>query len=381
MVRKPGSGYNAAEPGGAEKAMRVKRSYLFAGGIVLAVVGYFVVTGVVGGKDKTDEAKTAKADDGPQLVRVMNVAESLHPDRVLVRGRTEATRSVTVRAQTAGIVTAAPVAEGAFVRSGQVLCRLDVDARAAALQQARANLRSEQLQFEASERLAEKGFRSQTQVLQDRAQRDSAAAQVRSAEVSMDQVNVRAPFAGVFNNRDAEVGSYLAPGQPCGTVVELSPILFVGDVTESEAAKIGVGAPATARLSTGQVSMGRVRFISREADAQTRTYRVEVAAPNPGAAIRSGLSAEIQLNTGTAQAHLVPMTALVLDSAGRQGIRYVREGDVVGFAPVRVVEETPEGVWVAGLAGPVRVITVGQSFVSEGEKVRVAQGNVQVAAR
>ena len=362
------------------RLMRVKRSYLFAGAIVLVVVGYFAVNAVAGG-GKGKEEKTAKVDDGPQLVRVMNVAESLHPDRVLVRGRTEATRSVIVRAETAGIVTAAPVPEGAFVRAGQVLCRLDVDAREAALQQARANYRSEQLQFEASERLAEKGFRAQTQVLQDRAQRDSAAAQVRSAEVAMDQVNIRAPFAGVFNNRDAEVGSYLSPGQPCGTVVELSPILFVGDVSEADAAKIGVGAPATARLSTGQVSMGRVRFVSREADPETRTYRVEVAAPNPGAAIRSGLSAEIQLNTGTAQAHLVPMTALVLDSAGRQGVRYVRDDNVVRFSPVRVVEETPDGVWVAGLAGPVRVITVGQSFVSEGEKVRVAPMNVQVAAR
>jgi membrane fusion protein, multidrug efflux system len=104
-------------------------------------------------------------------------------------------------------------------------------------------------------------------------------------------------------------------------------------------------------------------------------------APNPGAAIRSGLSAEISLASGTAQAHLTPVSSLVLDSAGRQGIRYVRADNVVGFAPVRVLEETPEGVWVTGLAGPTRVITVGQSFVSEGEKVRVAVDKVQIAAR
>ena len=357
--------------------MKVKRSYLFAGAIALVVVGYFVVSPLLGAGEKKEEA--AKADDGPQLVRVMDVPQATHPDRVLVRGRTEATRSVVVRAETAGIVAAAPVPEGAFVRAGQVLCRLDVDARAASLQQARANLQAERLQYEASKNLAEKGFRSENQVMQDRAQLDSAAAQVRQAEVQLGQVNVRAPFSGVFNNRDAEVGSYLAPGQPCGTVVEVSPILFVGDVTENEAAKIQVGAYATAKLATGGSAAGRVRFVSREADPETRTYRIEVVAPNPGAAIRAGLSAEIALATGTAQAHLVPLNALVLDSGGRQGIRFVR-GDTVGFAPVRVLEETPEGVWVAGLAGPTRVITVGQSFVSEGEKVRIAFDKVQVAS-
>ncbi|HRD46717.1 MAG TPA: hypothetical protein PLF78_09565, partial [Caulobacter sp.] len=75
--------------------------------------------------------------------------------------------------------------------------------------------------------------------------------------------------------------------------------------------------------------------------------------------------------TGAGPAHLVPSTALVLDSAGRQGVRYIINGDRVAFTPVAVLDETPQGVWVAGLSGPARVITVGQSYVSEGQKVRL----------
>ena len=44
----------------------------------------------------------------------------------------------------------------------------------------------------------------------------------------------------------------------------------------------------------------------------------------------------------------------------------------VAFAPVRILEETPQGVWVSGLTGEARVITVGQSYVADGQKVRVA---------
>lgn len=359
--------------------MKIKRSYVFAAGIVLLVAGFFGVHALLGAGE-TEEAPVKKTEEAP-LVRVVQVAEAVHPDRVLIRGRTEAPRTVTVQAETAGIVTSAPVAEGAFVRAGQVICRLDVDARQAALQQAQAMHRSEQLQYEASRRLEERGFRASTQVAQDRAQLDSAAAAVRAAEVSLDQVNVRAPFSGVFNARLAEVGSYLAPGMPCGTVVELNPILVVGDVSEAEAAKVQVGAPATAQLTVGGGLAGRVRYVSREADAATRTYRIEIAAPNPNGSVRSGLSAEVSVAAGSTTAHLAPLSALVLDSEGRQGLRYVAEGDRVAFAPVRVLQETPEGVWVAGLSGPTRVITVGQSFVAEGQKVRVAAANPQVAQR
>lgn len=349
--------------------MKLKRSHLFAGGIVIAVAGYFVVSALSGRGKHAEAAPQKKADPAP-LVQVAAVPETLRPYAVVVRGRTEAARTVDVKSETAGVVASTPVPEGSFVRAGQVLCRLSVDARQATLDQARAMLRSRQLQYEASQRLAEQGFRSDTQVAQSRAELDQASAQVRASEVALEQVNVRAPFAGVFDRREAEVGTYLAPGQTCGTVVELSPILIVGDVAEGDAARVRVGAPATARLASGQVVAGTVRFVSREAHPTTRTYRVEVIAKNTGQ-IRAGESAEVDLAAGTGPAHLVPVAAIVLDGAGRQGVRYVVNGRVA-FAPVRVIEETGKGAWVSGLSGRPDVITVGQSWVDEGQPVRVA---------
>jgi membrane fusion protein, multidrug efflux system len=257
------------------------------------------------------------------------------------------------------------------VAQGQVLCRLAVDARQAALDQARASLKSRQLQRQAVADLAAKGYRSQTQVLEAQANLDIAQAAVRQAEVVLNQVNIRAPFAGVFDKRDAEVGTYLAPGQPCGTMIELNPLLVVGDVPETEAARLHIGAPATAKLVDGKLLNGKVRYVARDADPQTRTYHIEVAVPNPGMQARSGLSAELRVNAGIGAAHLIPVSSLVLDSAGRQGVRYV-EGGVVRFAPVAIQEETSEGVWVTGLTGTVRLVTVGQSYVADGQKVRVA---------
>lgn len=349
--------------------MKLKPSYLFIAFVVLVVVAWFVFRAMVGGGDKA-KAEPPKRDE-IQAVQAILSPDVVRANLVTIRGRSEGTRSVQVRAETAGLVASTPTREGAFVHRGQLLCRLDVDARQASLDQATATLHSEQLQYKAAQELKARGFRSETQVLAAKAELDQATAQVAQARILLDQVNIRAPFSGVFDNRDAEVGSYLSPGQPCGTVVELDPILIVGDVSETDAGRLAVGAPATATLSSGQVVSGRVRFVSRQADDQTRTYRVEMVVPNRGGAIRSGLSAEMQVQAGQVAAHLVPVTAIVLDAAGRQGVRYVQGADHVAFMPVKVIEETANGVWVSGLNGPTKVITVGQSYVSEGERVRV----------
>jgi multidrug efflux system membrane fusion protein len=76
----------------------------------------------------------------------------------------------------------------------------------------------------------------------------------------------------------------------------------------------------------------------------------------------------------------VPSSSLVLDSGGRQGVRFVSPANMVGFAPVTVLEETPQGVWVSGLTGDVRVIVVGQSYVGEGQHVRVGVDPATAAA-
>jgi multidrug efflux system membrane fusion protein len=279
---------------------------------------------------------------------------------------------VVVRSETAGVVAAAPVLQGTFVKQGEVLCRLAVDARQAALDQARAMQRSNQLAQQQNEELAKKGFRSPAQVLVTQANLDASAAAVRQGEIALAQVNIKAPFAGVFDHRDAEVGTYLATGQPCGTMIEIDPLLIVGDAPETQAASLKIGAPATAKLVSGQVLHGRIRYVSHDADPQTRTYHLEVTVPNPRLDVRSGLSAEMHIAAGRGPAHLTPVSALVLDSAGRQGVRYVRPDGRVAFAPVTIVEESHDGVWVTGLSGPVQLITVGQSYVADGQKVRVA---------
>jgi len=70
------------------------------------------------------------------------------------------------------------------------------------------------------------------------------------------------------------------------------------------------------------------------------------------------------------RAHLLPASALTLDDDGRLGLRIVVDGRA-GFAPVSLLRDTPEGVWVAGLEETAVVIVTGQDYVTEGVPVAV----------
>jgi multidrug efflux system membrane fusion protein len=115
---------------------------------------------------------------------------------------------------------------------------------------------------------------------------------------------------------------------------------------------------------------GTIRFVARSADEETRTYRVEVAAPNSALDIRDGMTAEILIGLPSAPAHFLPSSALTLNDAGRLGVRVVQDG-AARFVQVEIMSDAPGGVWLAGLPAEVEVIVVGQEFVTEGSAIAV----------
>jgi membrane fusion protein, multidrug efflux system len=112
-----------------------------------------------------------------------------------------------------------------------------------------------------------------------------------------------------------------------------------------------------------------VTFLSRSADPTTRTFRVEVEVPNPDLAIRDGQTVEIAIASDGADAHLLPQSALTLNDQGTLGVRVVTAEETVAFAPVSILRDTTDGVWVDGLGDAASVIIVGQEFVTDGVAV------------
>lgn len=198
---------------------------------------------------------------------------------------------------------------------------------------------------------------------------ESARAAVAAAEEEIDRLAIRAPFSGSLESDTAELGSLLQPGSLCATVIQLDPIILVGFVPETSVSRVEMGAMAKAELASGDRVQGKVIFISRAADETTRTFRVEIEVPNPDLNLRDGQTAEIVIAADGTMAHLLPQSALTLNSEGTLGVRLVTAENKALFEDVTLLRDTPNGVWLSGLPNEANVIIIGQEYVIDGVRV------------
>ncbi|MCY4543516.1 MAG: efflux RND transporter periplasmic adaptor subunit [Rhodobacteraceae bacterium] len=327
------------------------------------------------GAGVTETAAAPQQDDAedsvPRLsvLAVKSVAQNV-VSGALLRGQTEAARSVEVRSETSGLVVSEPLRKGIMVDRGQLLCELDPGTRLAALEEARARLREADISARATSQLASEGFASEIRRTSALAALESAKAVVTRAEKEIERLRMTAPFSGLLESDTAETGSLLQQGGLCAQIIQLHPIRIVGYITEADVDDVVPGSPAGATLSSGREVEGLVTFISKSADSATRTFRLEVTAQNEDYSIRDGSSAEIFVTTTTRQAHFVPQSALTLNDSGELGVRLAIDG-LAKFFPVEIIRDSTEGMWIAGLDPEATVIVVGQEFVVDGSAVEV----------
>ncbi|WP_204114696.1 efflux RND transporter periplasmic adaptor subunit [Shimia biformata] len=355
----------------------------------------------------TEEVAQSDAVPAVGVIAIHSTASQID-SAVVLRGETRAARSVEVRAETSARVISEPLRKGASVDEGAVLCQLELGTREASLAEANARLEEAQakvpeaqarlveatarlsearLNQNAANKLSEGGYASETRVASAEAAVQAALASVQSAQSGLRSANagiesaeaavaaaereigrltITAPFSGVLETDTAELGSLLQPGSLCGTVMQMDPIKIVGFVPETEVNRVNLGASAGARMANGDVVTGTVGFIARSADPVTRTFMVEIDAPNTDLRIRDGQTAEIAIQSDGATAHLVPQSALTLNDHGTLGVRVVAADNTAQFAAVELVRDSADGVWVDGLPEQVDVIVVGQEYVTDG---------------
>jgi multidrug efflux system membrane fusion protein len=351
---------------------RLKSSYLIAFVIAAAAVAW-IVSGQMARKDDRAEAAapTAAADAAPVLPKVRVAQRTAQPHRaeIVLRGRTEAVRSVDLRAETRGKIVEILAEKGASVRAGDVLLRLAADDRMAKLRQANALLAQRQIEYDSAKTLSAKGYRADTEVAAAEARLEEAKAHVASMEIDIGYTTIAAPFDGVVEARAVEIGHFVDIGDVMLRLVDLDPILVVGQVSEQDVAKLKPGMAGVARLVTGEQAKGRLRYLAATADESTRTFRVELEVANPERRIMQGLSTELRLPVEEVPAHLVSPAILTLNEAGQIGVKTVGADGRVEFHPVRIVGDGPSGVWLTGLPAQATVITVGQEFVNAGQQV------------
>lgn len=324
------------------------------------------------------EAKTEK----PFRVAVTETHVVQHRRKLVLSGRTEASRKVVTLARTNGLLQEMKVQRGSRVKKGDVIAVLSDDAREAQVQQAHALLEQRRIELDAKRRLALTNAIPRLELNNLEAQFKAAEAAVATAEAERDRGTIIAPWDGVITEV-AEVGTsaFSMAGKEIAQIVGLDPMLVVVEVSERRVGHVKPGDTAEVKLVSGATREGRIRYVSQSAVAATRTYRVEVELPNADHVIPDGITAEVIIPLAPVPATRVPRSALVFSSAGDIGVRTVDTAGKVEFSPVTVVEDEQSNMWVGGVPDAARVIVKGQDFVREGNRVDAVAANAEQSAQ
>ena len=349
--------------------MGSKRS--IALGIALAMGAWLLSGELVSNTLIASEAKKSPVEKTIPTVRGIESLAMQRQNVLAVRGQTRANRSVQVRAEVAGKIVSLPAVKGTQVKAGDLLCQIAVDTRQSELDEARAQLKSAQLEYDGVLDIKRRGLQSEINVAKASASLESARARAKQGELALLKTRMTAPFAGVIESQPVEIGDYLSPGQVCVTLMEIDPMLVIGQVSEKNIGQVALKDEVRVSLITGEQFTGTISFISRVPDASTRTYPIEVTVSEPAGQMRAGMTADMLVPVGIELAHLISPASLVLNDEGNIGVRIVDDSDMVRFAEVKVISEEADGVWVKGLPVRIRLITVGQEEVFDGQVVSI----------
>lgn len=345
-----------------------KTSILLAVGVTVAV-SLWMLSGLGSSPaDFTGQTGSDTAPTGPMRVRTAIVRASDVAREISVSARTEPNRVVQLRAETEGAVTSLEIDRGSPAWTGDTIVQLDMRDRNARLQEANSLIAQRELELQGRSDLRERQFSSEVEIAEARARLDAARASRERIQLEIANTAIKAPFDGIVQERGVEIGDYVRAGDSVVDLVDIDPLIIVGDVNGKDVSELEVGSAGSAVLVDGTVLNGTIRYISPVAAESTRTFRVELAVDNPER-YRAGLTAELRLSGNRIAAHEVPSSLLTLSDEGVVGVKVVNDNNRVEFYSVDIVGSATDGILVSGLPETARVITVGQGFVTVGQQV------------
>ena len=323
-------------------------------------------------EDPKTQSSAAPNKDELFLVEIINSNVESMPMEIQGVGHVRPWQHTTISAEVAGKVSEIAVKDGQLLKAGQLIITLEQNDKKALLEKNKSQLRFQTSRYERSKKLAKKQYQSELDIEEVYAAMKAAEAAVESSQLALDNTTIKAPFAGIFESRQVDLGDYLAVNGDVGQLIDNSQLIVTVPIPQNVINQIQLGKSAEVQFATGEKRSGLVHFKSALADAETRTFKVEIIVENADWSVLAGSSADVLITIGQKNAHYVSPAILVLNDAGEIGIKSVDSKNKVKFHVVTIIKSDNQGVWLAGLPDRLNIITVGQAYAKTGVQVKTA---------
>ncbi len=347
--------------------------------IVVGLIALWVVSGLIfPSSDEGEGQENARELDLASLLEIREMQSKPRQRHVVLYGETEPFRSVALKAETAGAVEAIPAREGQPLRKGEVILEIDERDRHEKLRQSEALVRQREIEYKAAVKLQAKGYQTEVRLAEAKTRLEDARAGLKAIRLDLEYTKLRAPFESVLESVNVEIGDFVGVGVfgaegAIATVVDLDPIKVTGRISQFDLPYLARKSTVEIVLAGSKTHEGVIGYVGSVANEASRTFRIEVDIPNPDGTIPAGVAAELRIPLEAVPAYRLNSSALSLADDGQVGVKIVQADGTVTFTPVTVIEETREGIWVTGLPDVVRVITLGHTYVTNGQKVNLAE--------
>jgi RND family efflux transporter MFP subunit len=333
-------------------------------------------------------------------VNVIRPVQGAPAEEIILPGNIQAFIDAPIYARTTGYLRRWYFDIGSHVKKGQLLADIETPEVERQLEQAKADLRTEQANLELAQITAERYldlFKTDSVAKQevDNAVQTAAArtASVKSAQANVQRLQqlvdferVYAPFDGVITARNTDIGQLIDSGAAGGPQRELFHIAAIDKLrvfvqvpqVYSHATVPGLKADLTFPELPGRRFPGTLVRTARAIDPATRTLTVEVDVVNSTGLLMPGAYTEVHFRIrSTTPSLVIPASSLIFRSQGTR-VPVVDDSNRVHLLPVTVGKDFGNTVEVlAGLPANAKIVANPPDSLVEGEAVRIVEPKPQ----
>ena len=161
----------------------------------------------------------------------------------------------------------------------------------------------------------------------------ASRASVQASEAALSQMVIRAPFAGLVTDSPASAGEIVSSGETVISLISQNNLEIESNVSEVNIGKVNIGNPVQITLDAfpGQQISGKVSYVEPAATIVDNvvTYKVTVAIDEQNSDLKSGLTANLAIETNRKDDVLnIPQYA-VINREGKTFVKKVENKEVI----------------------------------------------------